>query len=74
MGSSLAHCKDNDLHYDKASYRLTREPNDVMPGADAWLNFCQNGGNFGKGVLCHHCARRQQMDTSVGKGTHYSLS
>jgi hypothetical protein len=40
MGPPLAHCKDNDLRFGKASYRLRREPNDVMPGADAWLNFC----------------------------------
>lgn len=39
-GPPLAHCKDNDPHDDKASYRLTREPSDVMPGADAWHNFC----------------------------------
>lgn len=48
MGPPLAHCKDNDPHYDKASYRLTREPSDVMPGADAWLNFCHNGGTLAR--------------------------
>jgi hypothetical protein len=67
MGPPLAHCKDSDLHYDKASYRLTREPSDVMPGADAWLG----AGNFWQGralsslctrsASCINCIRGQQV-------------